>query len=96
MHLFESDSQELSGWIRDEVELQKPLGIGNRGKAVRRLQEWLNIRGFGLVVDSDVRPTCVADGAHAAASAAGTGLAGRNDCGLREAAPERTTDRDGR
>ena len=56
MHLFESDSQELSGWIRDEVQLQKPLGIGNRGKAVRRLQEWLNLRGFGLVVDSDFGP----------------------------------------
>ena len=56
MHLFESDSQELAGWIRNEVELQKPLGIGNRGADVRRLQEWLNIRGFGLVVDSDFGP----------------------------------------
>ena len=56
MHLFESNSDELSGWIRDEVELNKPLGIGNRGMAVKRLQVWLNIRGFGLVVDSDFGP----------------------------------------
>lgn len=56
MHSFELDTQELSGWIRDEVELQKPLAVGNRGAAVKRLQEWLNIRGFGLVVDSDYGP----------------------------------------
>jgi hypothetical protein len=56
MHLFELNTQELAGWIRDEVELRKPLAIGNKGMAVKRLQEWLNIRGFGLVVDSDFGP----------------------------------------
>jgi hypothetical protein len=56
MHLFEESTQELSGWIRAEVELQKPLAIGSRGIRVKRLQEWLNIRGYGLVVDSDFGP----------------------------------------
>lgn len=56
MHLFALDTQELSRWIRDEVELRTPLQRGNRGMAVRRLQEWLNLRGFGLVVDSDFGP----------------------------------------
>lgn len=56
MHLFEQSTRELSGWIRDEVELQTPLAIGSRGIRVRRLQEWLNIRGHGLVVDSDFGP----------------------------------------
>lgn len=56
MHLFESTTHELAGWIRDEVELQRPLSRGNKGMAVRRLQEWLNIRGFGVVVDGDFGP----------------------------------------
>ena len=56
MHLFELNSDELYGWIRNEVELKRPLVIGSRGMAVRRLQEWLNLRGFGLVVDGDFGP----------------------------------------
>lgn len=56
MHQFQNDTSELSSWIRAEVELERPLTIGNKGMAVKRLQEWLNIRGFGLVIDSDFGP----------------------------------------
>jgi len=56
MHLFEQNTNELSAWIRDEVELDRPLKIGNRGRAVRRLQEWLCLRGFGVVIDEDFGP----------------------------------------
>jgi hypothetical protein len=56
MHLFDDNTQELSGWIRNEVELQRPLAAGNRGMAVKRLQEWLNIRGFGLAMDGAFGP----------------------------------------
>ena len=56
MHVFADDTQALSRWIRDEVELERETAKGSRGKAVRRVQEWLNLHGIGLVVDEDFGP----------------------------------------
>lgn len=43
----------LASWIQTEVVLKATSKNGARGQAVRRVQEWLNLQGFGLVVDDD-------------------------------------------
>lgn len=43
----------LSPWIREEIELEGTLQKGKRGKAVRRIQEWLNLHEMGLDIDGD-------------------------------------------
>jgi len=53
MQVFTDDTGVLSRWIRNEVEFQGEVSKGRRGKSVRRIQEWLNLHGFGLVVDDD-------------------------------------------
>ncbi len=45
--------EKLASWIQKEVELNGPLKKGARGLAVRRVQEWLQFHGFGLVIDED-------------------------------------------
>jgi hypothetical protein len=44
---------KLAGWVQKEVELKAPLKKGMRGQAVKRVQEWLNFQGYGLVIDGD-------------------------------------------
>lgn len=51
--LFKRSDQELSAWIRQELVLGRELGVGDKGPEVERLQEWLNLRNYGLVIDSD-------------------------------------------
>lgn len=51
--VFKRSDQELSDWIRRELVLERELKIGDKGPAVKRLQEWLNLRGYGLSIDSD-------------------------------------------
>lgn len=53
MYVYDQNTQELAKWIRNEVEFQGEIKRGKRGKSVRRVQEWLNLHGFGLVVDED-------------------------------------------
>lgn len=36
-----------------ELELEREVGRGEKGLAVRRVQEWLNLRGYGLSIDGD-------------------------------------------
>ncbi len=36
-----------------ELQLPRTYRTGSRGRDVRRIQEWLSLRGFGLVVDGD-------------------------------------------
>ncbi|HEU4352232.1 MAG TPA: peptidoglycan-binding domain-containing protein [Burkholderiales bacterium] len=36
-----------------ELELEREVGRGNKGAAVRRVQEWLNLRGYGVSIDGD-------------------------------------------
>lgn len=56
MYVYEDTTSELSRWIRDEVEFEHELSNGNRGVAVKRVQEWLNLHGFGVVIDSNFGP----------------------------------------
>jgi peptidoglycan hydrolase-like protein with peptidoglycan-binding domain len=56
VHVYQDKTSELSDWIRDEVELERELTQGDGGQAVGRVQEWLNLHGFGLVVDQDYGP----------------------------------------
>jgi Putative peptidoglycan binding domain len=56
VHVYQDKTSELSDWIRDEVELERELTQGDSGQAVGRVQEWLNLHGFGLVVDQDYGP----------------------------------------
>lgn len=46
----------LDEWIRTEVTLQRSLRRGARGIAVRRVQEWLTLHGFGLAADGNFGP----------------------------------------
>ncbi len=56
MHITNNGTQDLSRWIRDEVEFEKELKKGSRGMAVSRVQEWLNFHKIGLVVDGSFGP----------------------------------------
>lgn len=53
MYVYTGQLAELSDRIRQEVELGEELAKGSKGLAVRRIQEWLSLRGHGLVVDGD-------------------------------------------
>lgn len=52
MYIFEDDPSELSRWIRDEIEYARQIKKGSRGLKVKRVQEWLNLHGFGVDIDS--------------------------------------------
>ncbi len=56
MHVFERQTSELENWIRQEIELQWQLMVGASGLPVRRVQEWLNLRGYGLAMDGIYGP----------------------------------------
>ncbi|MEO6203178.1 MAG: peptidoglycan-binding protein [Nitrospirales bacterium] len=45
--------EKLLSWIQKEVELKSSVKKWTRGMAVRRVQEWLQFHGFGLVIDED-------------------------------------------
>jgi peptidoglycan hydrolase-like protein with peptidoglycan-binding domain len=53
MFVFTGDSAALARWIRDEIELEEVLSEGRRGRAVKRVQEWLTLHGFGVAIDSE-------------------------------------------
>ncbi len=56
MNIFNDNTNELSSWIRKEVEFKRKLKNGHSGKNVKRIQEWLNLHGFGVVIDSSYGP----------------------------------------
>lgn len=56
MHVYSESTSELSGWIRKEVEHERDLEEGARGMAVKRVQEWLGLRKFGVAIDSEFGP----------------------------------------
>ncbi len=72
MYTFEQSTAELRRWIRDEVELARPLARGDRGTPVRRLQEWLNLHGFGVAIDGIFGPVTERAVARFQASVGGT------------------------
>lgn len=43
-------------WVRRELEFHDQLARGKRGKATRRVQEWLALAGFHTAVDGDFGP----------------------------------------
>ncbi len=45
--------EEFPSWIQKEVELKKIIKKVARGMATRRVQEWLQFHGFGLVINED-------------------------------------------
>jgi hypothetical protein len=55
-NIFNQSTGTLSTYIRTEVEFGGAVSDGSRGAAVRRVQEWLNLHGQGVVVDGDFGP----------------------------------------
>jgi hypothetical protein len=53
MYTFEQDTTQLFRWIRDEIEFVGDIRNGTKGNAAKRVQEWLNLHGHGLDIDSD-------------------------------------------
>lgn len=43
-------------WIRKELLLDHTLKLGDNGKQVRAVQEWMCLNGMGLVIDGDYGP----------------------------------------
>jgi peptidoglycan hydrolase-like protein with peptidoglycan-binding domain len=56
MHVFTGSTSELHGWIRKEVEFERDLNVGDRGMAVKRVQEWLSLHNLGVPVDGAFGP----------------------------------------
>ncbi len=56
MSLLLDGTGTLSSWIGKELDLGQTVQTGARGQTVRRIQEWLNLHGFGLAIDSDFGP----------------------------------------
>lgn len=53
MSILLTAGTSVSPWIRDEIELSEPLTKGAEGQPVKRVQEWLNLHGYGLAIDGD-------------------------------------------
>jgi len=51
MGYIQEDGGQLAGWIRKEVEITDPIQRGSSKKAVRRVQEWLNLHDYRIVID---------------------------------------------
>jgi hypothetical protein len=53
MHILNGNGGSLADWIRREVEFEQDVAEGQRGPAVRRVQEWLTFHGCGVAIDAD-------------------------------------------
>jgi hypothetical protein len=53
MHILNGDTGTLADWIRREVEFEREISQGQRGPAVKRVQEWLTAHQCGVAVDGD-------------------------------------------
>jgi Putative peptidoglycan binding domain len=51
MYIQNTSTFDLDNWILQEVELAATQEVGMRGQPVRRIQEWLSLRGHPVVVD---------------------------------------------
>ena len=52
-HILNGPVSGLNRWIRDEVDFPGTVQKGKRGITARRVQEWLCLHDFKLIVDSD-------------------------------------------
>lgn len=51
MYLLNEGSSGLAEYLRQELFLEGELAAGSRGRAVKRVQEWLSLHGHGLAID---------------------------------------------
>lgn len=51
MYLLNEGSSGLVDYLRQEVTFDGEVAAGARGRAVRRVQEWLSLHGHGLAID---------------------------------------------
>jgi hypothetical protein len=45
---------------KKELAFTTALGVGSKGAAVKKLQEWLNLQGQGILIDGDFGPATLA------------------------------------
>jgi len=60
MHVFTDSVSELANSIKKEVEFKRTIQNGTRGMDAKRVQEWLNLHGFGVKIDSGYGPITAA------------------------------------
>lgn len=53
MFVYEKELSELHKWIQSELILSKIIKHGSKGISTQRVQEWLTIHGYKLVIDGD-------------------------------------------
>jgi hypothetical protein len=51
MSLLRNGTETLASWIQKETDLGRTVKIGALGQAVTRIQERLNLHGFGLAIE---------------------------------------------
>jgi putative peptidoglycan binding protein len=56
MYIYEAETSYLEDWIQDEIRQQGQLMVGSSGLPVRRVQEWLTLRGYALAIDGNYGP----------------------------------------
>lgn len=56
MYTFDGQTSSLAPWIQDEINLDNDISVGARGLPVRRVQEWLTLRGYSVAIDGDYGP----------------------------------------
>lgn len=53
MGYLSGGERNLTSWIQRETKIAQSVKLGSKGQVVRRIQEWLNLWGFGLAIDGD-------------------------------------------
>jgi hypothetical protein len=53
MYMIDDSEDDLSSWIKKEIQFPGNISKGKRGMAAKRVQEWLCLHGNQVVVDSD-------------------------------------------
>jgi hypothetical protein len=53
LYIYQGDTSTLAPWIQREIHLDEAIEAGDRGQGVRRVQEWLTLRGYPLAIDGN-------------------------------------------
>lgn len=53
MFVYERKLSELKKWIQSELVMGKTIKRGSNSMSAKRIQEWLSIHGYKLVIDGD-------------------------------------------